>query len=152
MSKSRDEMKKWLQAWAASKVYKEFKEKKDLMKQRSLNKQELIALCNSIIELNNLPYEEKMEFELFEEIAICSSRKIELYKELVKNLSIWYQYLYKYLLKEEYEMCALLRDVIQIEKNDFYLLLAKYCQEFEVHADTESIKMVDNQIKQLFGI
>lgn len=152
MSKNKDEMKKWLQAWAASKVYKQFKERKELMKQRSLNKQELIALCHSIIELNNLPYEEKMEFELFEEIAIASSRKLELYKDLVKNLSTWYQYLSFYLNQEEYEICALLRDVVDIEKNDFYILISKYSPEFESEADYESIIQVDNQIKTIFGI
>lgn len=148
----KDDMKRWLISWANSKLYKEFKEKRDLMKKRSLTKPELIALCQSVIQLNELPYEEKAEFDFLEEVAIASSTKLNLYKELAKNLSTWYWYLKTYLDLEDFETCALLRDVITIEKQDFFLLLSKYCQEFDAAADSDSIIQVDEHIRTVFEI
>ena len=149
---SGEEMRNWMAKWTASKMFKEFKEKRDLMRQRSLNKNELIALCQSIIQLNQLSYEEKAEFEFLEEVAIASSTKLNLYKEFSNNLLTWFSYLKTYLDTEDFEICSLLRDVIEIEKTDFFLLLSKYCQEFDIDADTDSIIQVDEHIRKIFGI
>jgi hypothetical protein len=147
------EMRDLINKWLASKVYAEYLEKRKKMTQnRLLTKVELEDIINSILAIWNMPKEQREELELIDHVHFSTISKLELFKQLAKTLSTWYMYLNRHLRNEEYELCAKLRDVIQIEQTAFYELIEKYCYEFEPQNDLISIEIIDSEVRKVFNI
>ena len=153
MSTGKEEMRHFILKWVNSKIYKNFLKQKEKMKSNKLfTKDELIELCHSIMALYELSEEERSEFEFLDEVAIASMPKLELYKQFSKTLSTWYAYLNRHVIAEDYELCAMIRDIIEIEKREFYMLLKKYCVEYNLVEDFKTIAMVEFEIRKVFSI
>lgn len=147
------EMRELINRWLASKIYKEYTLKKEKMSlNKTLTKTELDEICNSIIALYDLTPEQRDDFDFIEELSIETLSKTELFKQLTKTLSTWYMYLKKHVELEDYELCAKIRDVITIEKQEFYSILSKYSHEFNIKEDYNTITIIEHEIRKVFNL
>lgn len=165
MARSRDEeeMKKFIQAWKTSKKYAEIKNelekrKKELshimsldksalvehMNNHGLSRDELNAMIQSILEYDSLTPEEKKEFEWINEDIVLIKDKSELYLDFIRTMMTWYTYVYIYQTLEEYEMCAQIKKVIEVEKREFINTLTSY-YDFDA-SDEELLAQIENDV------
>lgn len=112
---------------------------------------ELEEMVDNILEFNNLNQTEKNEyFFLIESKALMYSKR-ELYHQFIKNMISWFYHLRKCIDLEKYELCAKIRDVIQVEKSEFYSTL-QFCFEGFYEKDIKEIKKIENELKKQFEI
>lgn len=125
--------------WVNSDKYKQLRQQLDEKKEqlmsfkiKIMDKDEILSK-SEIIEITKLVKQFNVEFELSKDkeynqdyaITILGSAD-EIFFEYTSRQVNWFFYLGTYLLKEEYEIAAELRDVIQIEESQFLYLLQEY--------------------------
>lgn len=128
-------MKDELNKWKSSKKYAEFQEQLKIRKQELIElkldimakdeyytRDELIMLIQAIKEADEIACEVEYDYHYF---AVLGTQD-EIMAEYIQKLASWFVYLRKYLALEEFEICAGIRDVVEIEKRTFYDLCLRY--------------------------
>lgn len=121
--------------WKNSKKYAELQEQMKQKKQELLElkhdimakdeyytKTELIQLIKAIKEADEIACEVDYDYQYFSVLGTQD----EIMAEYIEKLASWFVYLRKYLEIEEFEICAGIRDVVDIEKRTFYDLCLRY--------------------------
>lgn len=133
--KDNDDMKRHIQNWMASKKYaqvqKELEERRnklteimeydkekliEYMNSYGVAKNKLSELVNQIIEQEATPA--NSEFNWFNESYMSATSKTKLLSRFTYNLMTWYTYVLIYQRLEDYEFCAKLKQVIDIDKKE----------------------------------
>lgn len=127
----REQINNWKNSKKFAELQEQLKEKKqqlinlkfDIMaKEEFLTRDELIQLIKAIKEADEINCEVDYDYHYF---AILGTQD-EIMGEYIDKLANWFMYLKKYLDREEYEICAGIRDCIQIEQKTFYDLCLRY--------------------------
>ena len=131
-------MRKEIDNWKNSKKFAELqnllKERKQLLielkfeimnKEEELTREELIEVIDSIIMANEIACEVDFNYNYFSIISTTEDIQIE----YISKMADWFYYLKKYLALEEFELCAGIRDVIEIECKEFYELCKNHRNE-----------------------
>jgi len=161
-------MKNLINNWLQSKKYIELKNQLDEKRSKflgsiaevskfkkinampKLTKNELIQQVDVLLKFSQATDFERYEYEHKTFLVFSTTDKTALFYELSNQLICWYFYLSEQSSEEEYELCAKIRDSIEIEKHEFLQALIKYCPSYEEIIDEELIKDIDAQIKKTF--
>ena len=157
--KNLEEMKLAIANWKKSRKYLEFQEllkakKQELIelkfeimisKDEYYTRDELVALINAIKLSEEIECEVDYDYNYF---SILGTQE-EILAEYISKLSEWFMYLKIYIYKEEFEICAGIRDVIEIEKNTFYDICLRYRGEDQEFLD-KIISLPDEIYEKIF--
>lgn len=158
-NRDKDEMKRFIDNWLISKKYAELKRKLNLrpkameieiqdiikhLRETGLTRIELIASCHNRVAYDEMDPEEKLEFEWMQAEFLVANTREEIIKKFITTLLEWYGYIHIHQQKEDYELCAQIKKVVEIEKKEFLAILEDY---FE-HSDDnlEVIKHIEESI------
>ena len=122
----KDDWKRMIDNWEASRKYANFKKKLNQKMQMNMNKKEILKAIESIKEFSALDAEDKEAFDFLDEVARNQTSKEDIVYSLIQTLLRWHFYLLKYQLKEEYELCAQIRDTIELEIDECRRMIATY--------------------------
>lgn len=161
--KEKKEMENLIRNWMTSKKYSEIRkeldkkreELKNIMnldknkvllyfKDNGLNKEEIIKMANDIIEYDSLSEEDKAEFIWITDNIYSIKTKDEIYFDFLRAIITWYTYILIYQKIEDYETCALLKKVVEIEKREVIRNISNYFT-FESE-DEELIKQIEEEV------
>lgn len=138
-------IKKLLQDWKTSSVYNKFKKELEERKRNlslvldASKEQILIELSQiddktinltiqNIIEFDSLDDESKNEFGYITDFIVSNTTKEMLFADFTKTIMAWTGYLFYFEKKESYEICAKIKQVIDIEIREFKNSLITYFQ------------------------
>lgn len=160
-NKDLEDMSRYIQNWMKSRKYAQVRKELDLrqaelselktlnkeqlllqMKDKFLKRKELLQIVNDIIAFDSLNSDEKEELIWISDVNLYNKNKEELYLYFIRGLINWYMYIYIYQVIEDYEMCQLLKQVIEIDKREMVSNINDY---FEFEPEDE-VKMA--QIEQ----
>jgi len=145
--KENNDMRKFIDFWVQSKKYKKLREKlenlrNEMIEVHNLDREQLlnyvkennfgIKKLNEILDdyITILYYSDEEKQELCIEHLVNKGVTVkELLTELTRNLIKWYTYLYTYEKAEAYELCAKIKQVIDLEIKDFIFNLSVYGEE-----------------------
>jgi len=145
--KENNDMRKFIDFWVQSKKYKKLREKlenlrNEMIEVHNLDREQLlnyvkennfgIKKLNEILDdyITILYYSDEEKQELCIEHLVNKGVTVkELLTELTRNLIKWYTYLYTYEKAEAYELCAKIKQVIDLEIKDFLFNLSVYGEE-----------------------
>ena len=91
----------------------------------TLSTKEVLSIINSIEEFYALDDEDKEAFDWLDR-SLKNISKEELTNEYLQMLVKWYFYQYRYEINQQYEICARIRDVVQMETDEFKRMLTSY--------------------------
>lgn len=158
----KEQMRLWILQWEISKKHKEImalKQNKqemdenitkeeilELYRTSNITEQDLFVQCQKLIFNSNI---DTTEEELYWHFYYITERKskADLLKELINSLRLCYAFIAIYQEKENYELCQLLLDCIEIYKVDYVYSLVSF---FEF-TDDDQLKLdyIDCYYKEL---
>lgn len=156
----------YLKKWVNSSKYKSFQEaleqkkenlinlkinKKKLLQQKkgTMTREELESVVDTIIYFDSLTQADKDEIDWIVENNMSNISQKTAFFEYTKNLINWYFWLNYFLSKEDFEMAAKLRDVIEIEVKEFKYSIMKFCEWFD-ETDLTIANETNTEIKKMF--
>jgi len=164
MANKKDDMRNLIDAWTKSKKHKELRkqieahrvqlnnivqlDKKDLINYIEVNgfsKEQINKLVDNVLSFEELPIDDQEEFGWISEINMSFVDKNELYLDFIINMYTWNVYVYCMQISENYEICAKLQKVIELEKKQLASNLHIYFT-FE-EEDKEIISKIESDIK-----
>lgn len=118
---------------------------------RNMTDEQINSILDSILESNALTPEEKEEIEYLTACLNAGKDRKTLYFEFIRTLANWFFYLKRSIDKENYKLAAKLRDVIQIDTNEFIQYLSKYTEEYDAYEE-EYINEILQELRKQFKI
>lgn len=91
-----------------------------------MNETEINKMIDDILEYESLSDVQKEKLDFFEEDYMATVKKESIYISLTKSLTKWYIHQIIYQNFENYELCARIRDVVELEINDSKRLIETY--------------------------
>jgi len=161
-------MKELINNWLQSQKYRDLKKQFDEKRKYFLNsleqvskfkkenpmpkltKQQLIEQINTLLIFDKASEYDRFEYEHKTFSIFSTTDKTTLFYDISNQLICWYFHLYEQVQEEEFELCAKIRDVIEIEKREFMQALIKYHPQYEEIIDEDLLKDIDVEIKRIF--
>ncbi len=128
--------------WLASNKFAQFKQKREEQKMRNelrMNKQELLQVIDSLMSYHHQSVKDKevSDWLLFDK------DKQSVINDHLKQCIKWSFYLKQYEIVEDYDMCILLRDLIQLETED----VKRFCSNYYVYSDFDEQTINNNPVE-----
>ena len=112
---------------------------------------ELESMCQSILMYSKIPFGRREELDVEHEAYLRNSTKEKLFKDITKTLTTWYFYLSIHIKIENYELCSLIKQTIEVEKKEFMFYLKKFCIEYEKE-DKQFLEEIEKEIREFYKI
>lgn len=119
----KEEWRKQISNWESVRNYRLHKQK---LKMNIYNKEQLIKACQAMNEYHSLPLEDKESLDFLEYELMSKATLNDLLESYIQTILQWNYYQIRHELVQEFEICAMLRDVIAIEKEEMLRLLETY--------------------------
>lgn len=126
--------KRMIYNWQISQKHADLKLKLKRKKVYNLTKKEIEQIIEDVFEFENLSEEDKEAFDWLDPNVIITQNKEELILSLIETMLQWYYYQLKYEKLQDFELCAKIRDIIDIEINDYKRIAETY---YSIHEDED---------------
>jgi hypothetical protein len=120
-----EDWKRIINNWSSGRNYKLFKQKIKYRNMYIMNDDELIAAIEAAFEYAALDDEDKEAFDFLDHEFAAKNLK-DILSSYIQTLLQWYYYQIKYERSQEYELCANIRDVIELEKEEMGRIVETY--------------------------
>lgn len=132
-----EDWRKMLENWQKSRKFKQLNQKLRIKQMYNLSKKQLKEIIQGAKEYAALSDDDKEAFDFIDELKSMTPNSI--ISSLSKTLLQYFYYKNTYLILEDYEMCAEIRDVAQLEIDDAKRMMNTYFPEYDAKYAFENI-------------
>lgn len=118
--------KRIMQTWKSSRKHHQLKQRIKKLEMFNITQKELEEMITGIMTFNDLSDEDKEAFDWLDLEVKNNATKMDVVQSLIETLLKWYYHQVKYERLELYELCAKIRDVIDVEISEARRIINTY--------------------------
>jgi hypothetical protein len=138
-----DEWKRMLESWQKSRKFKQLNQKLRMKNMYNLSKKQLKEIIQGAKEYAALSDDDKEAYDFIDELMSMTPNSI--ISSLSKTLLQYFYHKNTYLILEDYEMCAEIRDVAKLEVDEARRMLNAYFPEYQIEL-TNIIQLAQSEV------